>query len=271
MFQQNELKRKLRSGDVVYGVWIHTASVTCAELLAHQGFDFLIFDLEHSPAELSDAIGVLRALQSTATSCVIRVPWNDHVLLKKVLDAGFNSIMIPSVDTAEEAEAAVQACRYPPRGCRGYGAPAVRASGYGATADYALRAEEELLLIIQLESGRALRNAEAICSVDGLDVPFIGVSDLAASLGHLERADHADVRNAIRDAEKILKASGKPFGTVPSTGASRAELVQAGYQLIPVTADVALLRSGAKSIIAELQNPQTGGTRAAASSRASSY
>ncbi len=258
MFRQNELKRRLKLGEVLFGAWIHTGSVTCAELLAHQGFDFLIFDLEHSPAELKEAVEVLRAVQSTPTTCVIRVPWNDHVFLKKVLDAGFDSIMIPSVDTAEEADAAVQACRYPPRGRRGYGAPAVRASGYGATADYASRAEEELLLIIQLETAKAVQNAAAICAVDGVDVPFIGVSDLAASLGYLERAGHENVRRSIEGVEKVLKASGKPFGTVPSAGAAWPDLVRTGYQLIPMAADVSMLRMGAKAAIEELKAVKDG-------------
>jgi 4-hydroxy-2-oxoheptanedioate aldolase len=253
MFRKNELKRKLDVGETVFGAWVHTGSVVCAELLAQHGFDFLIFDLEHSPAELQDAVQVLRALQLTSTACVLRVPWNDHVLLKKVLDAGFDSIMVPSVDTAEQAEAAVQACRYPPRGRRGYGAPAVRASGYGASADYAARAADELLLIIQLETALAIENAAAICAVDGVDVPFIGVSDLAASMGHIEHADHADVRAAITSAETVLKASGKAFGTVPSAGAAWPDLVGAGYRLIPMAADVSMLRSGSMAALAQLQ------------------
>jgi 4-hydroxy-2-oxoheptanedioate aldolase len=258
MFRKNELKRKLNAGETVFGAWIHTGSIVCAELLAHHGFDFLIFDLEHSPAELPDAVDVLRAMQLTSTACVLRVPWNDHVLLKKVLDAGFDSIMVPSVDTAEEAEAAVQACRYPPRGRRGYGAPAVRASGYGAAPDYAARAADELLLIIQLETALAVQNAAAICAVDGVDVPFVGVSDLAASLGHIENAQHADVRAAIEGMEEVLKASGKAFGTVPSSGAAWPDLVRAGYRLIPMAADVSMLRVGAMSALAELQAAKSG-------------
>jgi len=259
MFRKNELKRRLSGGETLFGVWIHTGSVTCSELLAHQGFDFLIFDLEHSPGELKDAVEVLRALQGTGTACVVRVPWNDHVVLKKVLDAGFDSIMIPSVDTAEEAEAAVQACRYPPHGRRGYGAPAVRASGYGATPDYAARAAEELLLIIQLETAKSLENAAAICAVDGVDVPFIGVSDLSGSLGYLERADHSAVRGKIEEVEKVLKASGKPLGTVPSAGASWGDLVRRGYKLIPMAADVSFLRAGAKEAVEQIRSARANG------------
>jgi 4-hydroxy-2-oxoheptanedioate aldolase len=253
MFRPNILKQKLLDGATVLGAWIETGSPTVAEILGHAGFDFILLDLEHGQGELTEAIGVLRAAQVAGTPCVIRVPWNDPVNLKRILDAGFDSIMIPSVETAAEAEAAVRACRYPPQGRRGYAAPAVRASGYGTAADYMRRSNDELLLIIQLESAEAVARAAEICAVDGVDVPFLGVNDMAGSVGRLEQLDNPEVRALVAKAEKAMFASGKPAGTVPSAGARSQELIDAGYRFLPITSDVGLLRDGGGATLAELR------------------
>ena len=251
MFKPNHLKQRLLAGDALFGCWIETGSATNAEILAHQGFDFLILDLEHGQGDLKDAVEVLRAVQGSDVSCVVRVPWNDPIVLKRILDAGFSSIMIPSVETAEEAEAAVQACRYPPQGRRGYAAPLVRASGYGLATDYMRSANAELLLVIQLESANAVRRASSICAVDGVDVPFLGVNDMAGSIGRLEQLGTADVRALVAEAESAMRASGKPMGTVPSAGATWQELVDAGYKFVPVASDVGLMRDAALAVVAE--------------------
>jgi 4-hydroxy-2-oxoheptanedioate aldolase len=253
MFRPNSLKQKLLAGDTVFGVWIETGSPTVAEVLGHAGFDLILLDLEHGQGGLTEAIDALRAAQVAGTPCVIRVPWNDPVNLKRILDAGFDSIMIPSVETAAEAADAVRACRYPPQGKRGYAAGAVRASGYGAAADYMRRSNDELLLIIQIESAEAVARAEEICAVAGVDVPFLGVNDMAGSIGRLEQLDHPEVRALVAQAEKAMFACGKPVGTVPSAGASSRELIDAGYRFLPIASDVGLLRGGGGAILAELR------------------
>ncbi len=257
MFRPNVLKQKLRDGATTFGVWIETGSPTVVEILGHIGFDFILLDLEHGQGELTEAIDALRAAQVTGTPCVIRVPWNDPVNLKRVLDAGFDSIMIPSVETAAEAEAAVRACRYPPQGKRGYAASAVRASGYGAAADYMRRSNDELLLIIQLESAEAVGRAAEICAVDGVDVPFLGVNDMAGSIGRLEELDKPEVRALVAQAERAMFASGKPAGTVPSAGARSQELIDAGYRFLPIASDVGLLRDSAGAVLAGLRKHQS--------------
>ncbi|HET6607603.1 MAG TPA: aldolase/citrate lyase family protein [Rhodopila sp.] len=253
MFSINNLKKKLSADRPLFGYWLATGSATVAEIIGHLGFDFMILDLEHGQGDLQEAIAVLRVAQLTQTPCIVRVPAADPVFLKRILDAGFNAIMVPSVETAEEAEMVVAACRYPPQGRRGYAAGNVRASGYGATIDYMSRANDELLLVLQLESKNAVARAAEICAVDGVDVPFLGVNDMAGSIGLLEQLDRTEVRALVADAERAMAASGKPYGTVPSAGATPHDLVRAGYKLIAATSDVALLRDGGLQLLADLR------------------
>ena len=213
--------------------------------MVHLGFDFVIIDLEHGQGELGDLLAMLRVVAASPAAAVVRVPWNDQVLLKRILDLGAENIMIPQIELVSEAQEAVAACRYPPLGRRGYAAPNVRASGYGRNADYMAEANAELLLILQIESENAVRSAAAIAAVDGLDVPFLGVNDMAGSIGLLERLDQAPVRALATEAATGMGATGKPMGTVPSAGASLADLVTAGYRFLPMTSDVGLLRDGA--------------------------
>jgi len=251
MSNGNLLKQRLAQGEALFGAWIGTGSAVNAEILGHQGFDFLILDLEHGHGDLKDAVDMLRAAQGAGTPCIVRTPWNDPIFLKRILDAGANSLMIPSVETAREAEAAVRACRYPPQGRRGYAAPLVRASAYGKTADYMQRANSELLLIIQIESAEAVRQAAEICAVEGVDVPFLGVNDMAGSIGRLEQLDNPQVRELVAQAEAAMRASGKPMGTVPSAGATWQNLLESGYRLVPVASDVGLMRDAALACVRE--------------------
>ena len=253
MYFENILKQRLTGGEQCFGIWLETGSPVVAEIIGHLGFDFMILDLEHGQGDLPDAIAVLRAAQLTGTACIVRVPSADPITLKRILDAGFNAIMIPSVETAAEATMVVQACRYPPQGRRGYAASNVRASSYGLVSDYMQRANGQLLLILQIESAGAVARAAEICAVDGVDVPFLGVNDMAGSIGMLEQLDRPEVRALVVQAEQAMRASGKPFGTVPSAGATAVDLLRAGYQLLPVTSDVSLLRDGGVQLLAELR------------------
>lgn len=256
MFRPNVLKQRLAAGETLFGAWIETGSAMVTEIVAHQGFDFLVLDLEHGQGDLRDAADMLRAGQACGTPCVVRVPWADPVFLKRILDAGADSLMIPQVESAADAEAAVRACRYPPQGRRGYAAPVVRASGYGKTADYTHRANDNLLLIIQIESAQAVAQAAEICAVDGVDVPFLGVNDMAGSIGRLEQLDRPEVRALVDQAEAAMRASGKPMGTVPSAGATWQGLVDAGYRFIPAANDVVLLREGALAAVRDYAAPR---------------
>lgn len=244
------LKQRILAGEPVYGAWLGLADASVAELLAHAGYDFLILDQEHGSASLETAIEVMRAAEAGGCALVVRVPWNDPVYLKRVLDAGATSIMVPMLEDAAAAEAAVAACRYPPKGIRGFAAPSQRCTRWGKDADYLASWEDTLLIMGQLESARAAENAEAIAAVDGIDVPFIGINDMAGSIGRLGQLDHPDVRKLVEDCEARLGRSGKPLGTVPSAMRTVPELFAAGYSVVAGAVDAMLLRKAALADVA---------------------
>jgi 4-hydroxy-2-oxoheptanedioate aldolase len=251
MYRPNILKARLEAGESVYGAWVGSGSPGNTEIMGHAGFDFLVIDQEHGAGEMADAVASLRAAESSGTPCIVRAPWNDPIWLKRILDAGAQSVMIPSVETAAAAAAAVRACRYPPAGTRGYAAGAVRASAYGLEPGYVHKANGNLLLVLQIESAAAVEQAAEICAVDGVDVVFIGANDLAGSIGRLEQLDHPDVRSLVQRAEDVILASGKPMGTVPSAGASWPELFARGYRMVVGPHDVILLREAARAAVLE--------------------
>jgi 4-hydroxy-2-oxoheptanedioate aldolase len=250
---ENTLKRRIREGEQVYGVWLSTAAPAVAELLAWAGYDFVIIDLEHGVGTIQDAVACMRACGQADCPTVVRVPWNDQVFLKRILDAGAQSIMVPMVENEAEAAAAVAACRFPPAGRRGYAAPAMRCSRYGFIEDYLARANEELFLIAQIESAAAARRAEALAAVEGVDMVLIGVNDLAGTIGRLEQLDRPEVRELVAEAEAGIRRAGKPLGTVPSSGAGTAELFRKGYQLVAGAGDTSLLREAAKADLAGIR------------------
>jgi 4-hydroxy-2-oxoheptanedioate aldolase len=251
MFKPNRLKAQLHDAQTAYGCWIGGGSPTNAEILGHIGFDFLLVDHEHGIGETREIMETLRAIETTPTPALVRVPWNDHVFLKRVLDAGVQSVMIPSVDTAEAAQAAVRACLYPPHGIRGYAAGVVRASTFGMEADYINKANQHMLIALQLESYTAVENAAEIAAIEGADVVFIGVNDLAGSIGRLEQTGHPDVQALVKRAEQAILAAGKIMGTVPNAGAAVGELLQRGYRIVAGPHDVALLRDAGHAAMAE--------------------
>ncbi len=180
---KNAFKRALAEGRRPIGFWLSLGSPAVAELVAGAGYDWVLVDTEHAPNEVPDVIDQLRALEGGTASPVVRPAWNDPVLIKRLLDAGAQSLLVPFVRNAEEAASAVAATRYPPQGIRGV-ATITRASGYGRVSDYVRRAEDELCVVVQLETRGALAELEAIAAVPGVDALFVGPSDLAADLGH---------------------------------------------------------------------------------------
>ncbi|MGI3170302.1 HpcH/HpaI aldolase family protein [Pseudooceanicola sp. C21-150M6] len=209
---RNRFKHAIAAGEQQIGVWNSLASSTVSEALAALGFDWVLVDTEHA---VTEAYQVLPALQAIAgfpdTSAIVRAVSNDPAYIKRYLDMGAQTIMIPYVQTPEEAAAAVHALRYPPRGMRGM-AGGVRAGRYGLVKDYMTRAEEELCLIVQVETISAMARLEEIAAVDGVDAVFIGPADLSGSMGHPGDQSHPEVIAAIEDAIARLKAVGTPSG-----------------------------------------------------------
>ena len=245
----NTLKRRLLGGGKAFGSWLHLAHPAATEAMASAGYDFLFLDNEHGPASLQDTLLQLHVLSGTPVAPVVRVPWNDPVYLKRVLDIGATSVMIPMIETAEQAKAAVASCRYPPKGTRGFGP--WREIGNGSDlVDYARRAHEELLIIGQIESVKAMENIDAIAAVEGLDLLYIGPNDLSGSVGRFREFEHPDVARAIDRAFAGIRRAGKPAGIVPYGVRTAAELFRDGYAMLAAATDLALMRGAAAAEVA---------------------
>jgi 4-hydroxy-2-oxoheptanedioate aldolase len=255
----NEFKRAIRAGKVQIGLWSSLSSHVSVEVIAGSGFDWLLLDTEHSPNELPMVHGQLQAAVGGTAHPVVRVPWNDPVVIKRFLDIGTQSFLVPYVQNEAEARAAVAATRYPPKGVRGV-ATASRASRFGRVKDYFARAEEEMCVIVQLESREALKNLEAIAAVDGVDGLFIGPSDLAADLGHLGNAGHPEVQSAIEDAVRRIQACGKAAGFLTGDEQLARRYIELGCVVAAVGADIAILARGSEQLAARFKGSQTAGT-----------
>ncbi len=251
MFRDNALKRRLAAGKPAFGCWLFSGSTTAAEIIGLAGYDFVLIDQEHGPGDPLAAVSQLQALSASPSTVLLRVAWNDPVLVKRALDIGVEGIMVPMIETADQAKAAVAACKYPPAGERGCASSIVRGSAYGmANAEYLERVNEEIIVLCQIESVRAVDNIPEIAAVDGVDVLFIGPNDLAASIGRTGRTDEDEPRALIERAERAIKASGVKMAAVPYGGMSWAEMFDRGYDLIPGNSDIALLRNGALADVA---------------------
>lgn len=246
-----DLKARLRDGGPAVGCWLEMMSPVAAEIVAQAGYDSVMIDMEHGPAGYPEVVGLLQAVAASGTAPLVRVPANDPVALKRTLDLGVSGVMIPSVDSAAEAEAAVAACLYPPHGIRGMAPSIVRASDYGRRCDdYIREANDRLLVICQIETAAAVAAVEAIAAVEGLDMLFIGPFDLSASLGHVGEPDHPAVRQAIEAVEAAAKQAGCLLGTIPTEARPLEALLEAGYDLILPAADSLLLRDGSTAVMA---------------------
>ena len=244
---RNEFKRTLARRELQIGLWSTLCSSLGAEIIAHSGFDWILLDTEHSPNELPDLVSQLQAMGRGTASPVVRAAWNDAVLIKRILDIGAQSILLPYVQTAEEARRAVQAVRYPPRGIRGVSASS-RASQFGRVKDYLSRADEEICLIVQIETRAALDQLEAISEIDGVDGVFIGPSDLSASLGHLGHPQHPETQAAPQDAAQRLTRLGKPAGILAVVEADARRYIEWGYNFVAVGVDTTLLANSADAL-----------------------
>ncbi|MGC4012355.1 MAG: aldolase/citrate lyase family protein [Pseudomonas sp.] len=244
----NLFKRALAAGQAQIGLWSTLPSPYVTEMLAGAGFDWLLLDAEHAPTDVMNMLGQLQAVAAArsalgaAPSAVVRPPWNDPVLIKRYLDIGAQNLLIPFVQTAEEARAAVAACRFAPLGVRGMGG-SVRAAGFGRDSGYVARAHEEVGVFVQVETAEALERIEAIAAVDGVDGIFIGPADLSASMGHAGAVNHPEVKRAVDDAVRRIARCGKAPGILMVDEARARELLELGALFVAVAIDLVLLRT----------------------------
>jgi 4-hydroxy-2-oxoheptanedioate aldolase len=222
------------------GIWSMLNSTNAVEALGDSGYDWILLDGEHSPLELDDAIAQLRALALSKSIPIVRLPDNDPILLKRFLDAGATTIILPYVQNAEEAQAAVTAMHYPPMGQRGV-ALMHRASRYTRTKDYLKTASDSVSLIVQLETPVALDNLESIASVKGVDAVFIGPSDLSATMGLLAEPDHPKVLQLIGETLERARKIGIPIGIFAGTPVAAERYLNMGFGFVSVASDFGLL------------------------------
>lgn len=249
---RNAFKRALRDGSAQIGLWSSLSSNYSVEVIAGAGFDWLLLDMEHSPNDLESLLAQLQAAAPYATHPVVRVPWNDMVTIKRVLDVGAQSLLIPYVANADEARAAVSFTRYPSQGVRGV-AGTTRATRFGRVADYARRAHEELCVLVQVETEAALASIEAICAIEGIDGVFIGPADLHASLGHVGEIAHASVKPRIDDAIRRIRKASKAPGILTPNEADARHWLDCGALFVAVGADVGILARGADALAAKFK------------------
>jgi 4-hydroxy-2-oxoheptanedioate aldolase len=246
----NHFKHAIKGGRLQLGLWSGLSNNITVEVLANAGFDWLLLDTEHSPNELPMVHSQLQAIAQGKAHPIVRPPWNDAVVIKRYLDIGVQTLLIPFVQDAEEARSAVAATRYPPRGVRGYSA-AARASDYGRIKDYPALCEDELCVILQVETPHALANIEAIADVNGVDGIFIGPGDLAASMGHIGKPFHPEVVAAIEDALRRIRACGKAAGILVGDETMARHYIDIGATIVAVGSDIGILARGAEALSAK--------------------
>jgi 4-hydroxy-2-oxoheptanedioate aldolase len=245
---RNAFKRALADGKTQIGLWSSLCSNIGAEIIAESGFDWILLDTEHSPNEIPILVSQLQAMMRGTATPIVRPAWNDTVLIKRILDAGAPALLVPFVQNAEEARRAVAATRYPPAGVRGVSG-SNRAARYGRIKDYLHKANDEICVLVQVETRSALDQLEAIAAVPGVDGVFVGPADLAASFGHTGNQLHPEVQAAIEDAARRLKKVGKAAGILTPVEEDAKRYISWGYTFVAVGSDVGLLVKGGDALV----------------------
>jgi 4-hydroxy-2-oxoheptanedioate aldolase len=250
---RNELKRRLAAGEVLHGCWLGLADAYAAQISATAGFDWLLIDGEHAPNDLRSILAQLTIVEASQSLPVVRLPDSDAVKIKQALDVGAQSLLIPMVETAEQAAMLVRATRYPPDGFRGVGSALARASRFAAIPDYLATANHEICLILQIETLAGLDALESILAVEGVDGVFVGPSDLAADMGHLGMAQHPDVRKAVLDALRRIRTSGKAPGVLTTDPEFIEACRAAGATFLGVGIDVTIFAAAMRRLASEMK------------------
>ncbi len=246
----NRFKQALSAHEPQIGLWLGLADSYSAELLAGAGFHWLLIDGEHAPNDVRSILTQLQAIAPYNTQSVVRPPWNDAVIIKQLLDVGAQTLLIPMVQTADDARAAVRACRYPPNGMRGVGSALARASRWNRVADYIHRADEQVCLLVQVETRQGVENLNAILAVEGVDGVFIGPADLSADMGYAGNPAHPEVQAVIEAAIASILAAGKAPGILMSNEDLAKRYLELGALFVAVGVDATLLARSAEALAA---------------------
>lgn len=254
----NRFKHAIVTGRTPVGAWLVSGAVSTAEALGCVGFDFLVVDMEHTPIDIPQMTDILRTIAGTPAQAIVRPPWNDMVWVKRLLDAGAQSLLFPFVQNAEEAKRAVAYTRYPTAGVRGVAAMH-RGSRYGTIPDYQKRAHEEICVIVQIETTSAFDQIEAIAAVPGVDSIFIGPADLSASMGMLGDMGNTAVQDKLRAGARACRQLGKPCGIVGANPQIVERFLDYGFSWIAVGSDMAMLVGRAQEYLTAVRKTVGGG------------
>ena len=249
----NPFTRAIAAGDKQIGLWISLCSNFAAEVVATAGYDWALIDMEHSANDYFSVLAQMQAFAGTTTTALVRVEWNDAVAVKRLLDLGAPGLLFPMIQSVEEAQRAVAATRYPPRGIRGVSG-ATRATAFGRVTDYIARVEEETTVLLQLETRAAVEQAEAIASVDGVSGIFFGPADIAADLGKVGKPMDPEVWHLIKPAAHKLMAKGMPVGTLINDPAFAADLLKEGFTFVAIATDTVLLARAVDAALAQTKD-----------------
>jgi 4-hydroxy-2-oxoheptanedioate aldolase len=251
----NLFKRSIAEGTPQFGLWAAFADGYVTEALASTGFDWLLIDNEHAPNDVRSTLAQLQAAAPYRSHPVVRPVRSETALIKQLLDIGAQTLLLPMIDTPEQAREAVAATRYPPQGIRGVGAALARASRWNRIPGYLEQAADEICVLVQVETSAGLRNLAAIAEVDGVDGVFFGPADLSASMGLLGKGGAEPVREAIRDGIGMVRQAGKAAGVLAPDEAYAREYLAAGATFVAIGTDVSLLTSAATRLLSTYKDP----------------
>lgn len=251
----NAFKARLKQPGAQIGLWLALANAYSAELCAGAGFDWLVIDGEHAPNDVRSILSQLQAIAPYDCHPVVRPPIGETWMIKQLLDIGAQTLLVPMVETAEQAASLVAATRYPPAGVRGVGAAIARASRFDREAGYLHRADSEICLLVQIESRLGLENLDAIAALDGVDGLFIGPADLSASLGYLDNPTAPEVQAAIEDAFSRIARAGKASGILIGDEALARRYIEFGARFVAVGTDVGLLARASDALATKFVSP----------------
>lgn len=256
----NRFKEALRTGSPQIGLWVALAEPAAVEICANAGFDWMLLDGEHAPNDVRSLLGQLQTLAAYPVHPIIRPPVGDPVLIKQMLDIGAQTLLIPLVESAEQAQQLVRAMRYPPAGIRGVGSALARAARWNAIPDYLQRADEQMCLLVQVETRRGVENLDAIAAVEGVDGVFIGPADLSAALGFRGNPGHPDVQKVIEDGIVRIRAAGKAAGILTADETLAKRYLELGCRFVAVGSDVTLLLRSAQTLANKFKQHAEPGT-----------
>ena len=243
----NRFKARLRDNDTLIGLWMALGDPSAAELCATTGFDWLVVDAEHGPNELRDILAILRAAHGHP-GLVVRPRDDNRALIKQVLDIGAQTLLVPMIETADQAREVVRSAMYAPLGARGVGASLARASAYGSVANYVTTANDEICLLLQVETRLGIDNLEQILAVKHVDGIFIGPADLAADMGYPGNSDAPEVQAVILDALTRIRAANRAAGILTMDRAQAASYLRHGVDFLAVGSDVTILAAGLRDL-----------------------